>query len=238
MKRFGIVNLLLLALFGLAVSRTVGVWRRGVPEHELPPADPAGRTAPGEGMLAPPPRRPPANQVISSIAEHDLFDQSRKEGQPQVAEAPPPIPTPAPPPPTLKLAGVVVVGRQREALLVDSAQGNKHLRMRIGEDLMGYRVARIESERVALVGPGGEETVLELEVGKGKKGPAFGPGGKPQPAPKPVPGAAVASVPPGTSPPPVAGSPAATGDPASDARARAESARERLRRLRAEAAHQ
>ncbi|MBU6281461.1 hypothetical protein KGQ64_04395 [bacterium] len=233
MKRFGLLNLLLAVLIGLAAWRTVGVWRRPVPEHELPPVDPASRNAPGEGLLAPPPRRPPAGQVITTIAEHDLFDQSRKEGQ-QVVEAPPPVPTPAPPPPTLKLAGVVLVGSIREALLVDTAQGNKHLRMRIGEDLMGYRVARIESERVALVGPGGEETLIELEVEKGKKaGSAFGPGGKPQPSPRP-----------GATPAPGAQAAAAAGqagatpatDPATDAKARAESARERLRRLRAEAA--
>lgn len=234
MKRFGILNLLLAVLIGLAAWRTVGVWRRPVPEHELPPVDPAARNAPGEGLLAPPPRRPPAMQVVTTIAEHDLFDQSRKEGQ-QVVEAPPPVPTPAPPPPTLKLAGVVVVGKTREALLVDTAQGNKHLRMRIGEDLMGYRVARIDSEQVALVGPGGEETLLELEVekGGGKKATAYGPGGKPQPSPKP--GSTPA---PGAQPPPAQAGAAPAGDPATDAKARAESARERLRRLRAEAAHQ
>ncbi|MFM8410802.1 MAG: hypothetical protein ACKOCT_11035 [Alphaproteobacteria bacterium] len=233
MKRFGVVNLLLAVLVGLAAWRTVGVWRRPVPEHELPPVDPASRSAPGEGLLAPPPRRPPAVQVVTTIAEHDLFDQSRKEGHEAAAEAPPPVPTPAPPPPTLKLAGVVVVGRTREALLVDSAQGNKHLRMRIGEDLMGYRVARIESERVALVGPGGEETLLELEIDKGggKKAQAYGPGGKPQPTPR-----AGATPAPGAQPPPVQAGATPPTDPATDAKARAESARERLRRLRAEAA--
>ena len=230
MKRFRIVNLLLAVLIGLAVWRTMGVWRRPVPERELPPIDPSARNAPGEGLLAPPPRRPPAIQVVTSIAEHDLFDQSRKEGQQVQVEATP-VPTPLPPPPSLKLAGVMLVGSTREALLVDTAQGNKHLRMRIGEDLMGYRIARIETERVALVGPGGEETLIELEIEKGKKAAAaFGPGGKPQPSPRP--GAAAA---PGAQAPNApASAPAA--DPAADAKARAESARERLRRLRAEAA--
>lgn len=240
MRRFGVLNLLLVALIALAAWRTVEVWRRSPPERELPPVDPASRLIPGEGLLGPPVRRPPGQQVVATIAEHDLFDQSRREAG-NSAEAPEPVATPVPPPPTLKLAGVIVVGRVKEALLVDSAQGNRKLRMREGEDLQGYKVARIEEEQIALVGPGGDETVLRLEMEKGGKKAAFGPGGKPvaatpaatQAGTRPAPGAAQAAAEP---PRPPGG--VAPADPTADARARAESARERLRRLRQEAARQ
>lgn len=238
MKRFGILNILLIGLITLALWRTAGVWRRPVPERELPPADPSARLVPGEGLLAPPSRRPPMQQVVAAIAEHDLFDQTRREAS-TTTEAPAPIATPVPPPPTLKLAGVIVVGPVKEVLLIDSGQGNRKLRLREGEDLQGYKIGRIGSEQVALVGPGGEETLLQLEIEKGaSRKNAFGPGGKPG-APTPVPAVAQQA---GAQPTaPVAragGSLAPAGDPSADARARAESARERLRRLRQEAARQ
>jgi hypothetical protein len=185
-------------------------------------------------------------QLVSVIADKDLFDQSRKA--PEQA-APAPVATPAPPPPTLKLAGVIFVGAEREALLIDTAQANKQIRMRVGEELSGYKVGRIENEQIALVGPGGEETVLQLLIEKTKGGAAvnrgFGPGGKPT---APAAGPAGALRPPGGPPPgapqmaapaPVGGRPPgaiAPADPSADARQRAESARERLKRLRAEAA--
>jgi hypothetical protein len=241
MKRFGILNIVLLALIVLAAWRTVGVWRRGVPEREAP-ADAGGRNV---AEVPPPPRTPQLPQLIAVIAEKDLFDQSRKPPD-QAAAAP--AATPAPPPPTLKLAGVIVVGSQKEALLVDTAQGNKQLRMREGEELSGYRIGRIDIEEIALIGPGGEQTVVPMIIDKsagGKKG--FGPGGRPAAVAVGGAGAAGGPLRPPQGPPPGAPQPAvsqplrqgvAPADPAADARQRAESARERLKRLRAEAARQ
>jgi hypothetical protein len=244
MKRFGILNIVLIALIALAVWRTVGVWRRGAPERAASEeAAAAGRAI----ELPPQVRTPPLPQLVATIADKDLFDQSRK---PPEQAAPTVVATPAPPPPTLKLAGVIVVGSQREALLVDTAQGNKQLRMREGEELSGYKIGKIETEQIALVGPGGEQTIVQMVIDKNaapKRG--FGPGGVP--APGGAGGVATATGgalrPPKGPPPgaPQATNPAQMGrgaiapaDPGADARQRAESARERLKRLRAEAARQ
>jgi hypothetical protein len=231
-KRFNILNAILLLLIALAVWRTVGVWRRVPPERPVP-EEPPGRVIVD---VPPVPRVPALPQLVSAIAEKDLFDQSRKAPE---ANAPAPAATPAPPPPTLKLAGVIFVGSQREVLLVDTAQANKQIRMREGEELGGYKIGRIQSEQISLVGPGGEETVLQMLIDKGKPpGKGFGPGGKAvaQTAAQARMGALR---PPGrqpgaVAPPPVVGG-IAPADPSLDARQRAESARERLKRLRAEA---
>jgi hypothetical protein len=242
-KRFRILNVILLALIALAAWRTVGVWRRGVPER--PVAEDAG----GRNIadLPVPPRTPPLPQLVAVIADKDLFDQSRK---PPEEAAPVVAATPAPPPPTLKLAGVIFVGSQREALLVDAAQGNKQLRMREGEELSGYKIGKIESEQIALIGPSGEQTIVPMLIDKAAGAPkkGFGPGGRPAVAASGVPGAGGALRPPQGPPPgaPQPGVAAAAGragaisaaDPGADARQRAESARERLKRLRAEAARQ
>ncbi len=242
MKRFGLINLVLLALIALAAWRTVDVWRRRPPEREV--ATDATAKA-GIDPLPAPPRKPPIAQTVGVIADKDLFDASRKAPE---TSAPVPVTTPGPPP-TLKLSGVILVGDQREALLLDATQGNRQLRMREGEEVSGYKVGRIQAEQISLLGSGGEEIVLLLEIEKGKvakKG--FGPGGKPaaqaqpgkpggplQPkgpapgAPQPAEAEQMQKRPPGGI---VAG--AQTGD----ARQRAEAARERLKRLRAEAAAQ
>ncbi|HZR83317.1 MAG TPA: hypothetical protein VFD92_19640 [Candidatus Binatia bacterium] len=240
MKRFGILNIVLVALIALAAWRTIGVWRRDVPDR--PPAPDSGPRPATD--LPPAPRTPPIPQLVSVIADKDLFDQSRKAAE---EAAPAPVATPAPPPPTLKLAGVIVVGTEREALLIDTAQANKQFHMREGEEISGYKVGRIGTEQISLIGPGGEETTVQMIIDKAAAKKGFGPGGKPSAAAA-APGGGGPLRPQG--PPPGAPQPmapaqqrAAAGaiapaDPSLDARQRAESARERLKRLRAEAARQ
>ncbi|MDG2305468.1 MAG: hypothetical protein P8R42_12640 [Candidatus Binatia bacterium] len=237
MKRFRLLNVLLLALVALAGWRTVDVWRR-----QAPVVDAGGEAArPLEG-LPPRSRKPPIPQVVNAIAQQDLFDASRKEGDNQDTPAPEATP---PPPPTLKLAGVLFIGLEPEAVLMDSAQGNKQIRLRVGEEISGYKVDRISTETIALVAGTGEEVVLSLLIDTAKKGKAsFGPGGRQTPQPR---GAAArrssgqrAVKAAGKKNP---GSFAPNQDAQSeaerrreDARRRAERARERLKRLRAEAA--
>src|SRR5215472_13061193 len=143
MKRFRVVNIVLVALTVVVLWKLVGVWRRGVPEVE---AGGEGGGRPGD-TLPPPPRKPQLPQMVAVIADKDLFDASRKAPE---AVAPQAEHTPAPPP-TLKLTGVVVVGGEREAVLSDTAQNNKQIRMREGEDISGYKVSRITTDDVALV---------------------------------------------------------------------------------------
>jgi hypothetical protein len=234
MKRFGLINAVLLLLILLAAWRTEEVWRRGAPDAS-PSADPAGKPV-GDG-LPPPARKPQLPQMVSVIADKDLFDASRKAPE---AAAPAPAATPVPPPPTLKLSGVVVVGSQREAVLLDMAQNNKQTRLREGEEISGYKVGKIEPEQISLVGGGGEEIILALQIDKTKAGQkkGFGPAGKP--APPPPPGARVAGQQPPPAPPRPPGgfAPAPENAASAEVRKRADSARERLKRLRSEAGQQ
>ena len=229
MKRFRILNLVLIALIGLATWRTLEVWRRVPPEvaeqgeNPSQPLDTAG--APG--------KRPALPQLVTNITEKDLFDVSRQA--PSVASGPAPEQTTAPPP-TLKLAGVIFVGSQHEAVFVDISQNNKQIRMREGEEIGGYKVAKISTQQVSLVSGTGDEVKLDLllETGKGPGPKPAGPGGVAPPPPRggrPQPPGQTAANPPGGFGPP--GGAAAM--QRNDARDRAQRARERLKRLREEA---
>lgn len=239
MRRFRLVNLLLVGLIALAAWRIYDVWRRPPPQVRV-----AGAADGASARAVPPPLgRPAVQPLVSAIAAKDLFDPSRKP--PDAAPAAGPTPTPAPPP-TLKLAGVVLLGDAREAVFVDTAQGNKQIRLRIGEEISGYRLASIGEERVALVSGGGEKVELSLPVEKGRKAVRpLGPGGRPTPRPTPRRVQARAGA------QPAAAYPRAFGPQATrpgqgpvdererqreEARRRAQRARERLKRLRAEAA--
>lgn len=174
MKRFRVLNVLLLALIALAGWRTVDVWRRQAPAGDVG-AD-SGRAI---DTLPPAARKPQVPRVVNAIAQQDLFDVSRKEGASD--DTPTPEATP-PPPPTLKLSGVLFVGLEPEAVLTDSAQGNKQIRLRVGEEISGYKVDRISTETIALVAGTGEEVVLPLLIDTTKRGKSsFGPGGRPTP---------------------------------------------------------
>lgn len=242
MKRFRLLNVLLLALIALAGWRTVDVWRR-----QAPVGDAGGEARPLDS-LPPVPRRPSIPQVVNVIAQQDLFDASRKEGDSE--DTPTPEATP-PPPPTLKLSGVLFVGLEPEAVLTDSAQGNKQIRLRVGEEISGYKVDRISTETIALVSGTGEEVVLPLLIDTTKRGQgAFGPGGRPTPQaarnPQRASGQRAAAQrgqvqrgqqkQRGGSFAPNQTAQSEAERRREDARRRAERARERLKRLRAEAA--
>jgi len=230
-KRFRILNVILIALIALAAWRTVDVWRR------TPPQIPDRTDAPGApaDSNAAPPRRPALPQLVSAITDKDLFDVSRQA--PSAASGPAPEQTPQPPP-TLKLSGVIFVGPVREAVFIDINQNNKQIRMREGEEINGYKVAKITTQQVSLVSGTGDEVKLDLliETGKGPGGKAAGPGGMVTPQPRagrqPAPGqVAGANAPGGFGPPGSAGA-----MQRNDARDRAQRARDRLKRLRDEAA--
>lgn len=244
MKRFRLLNVVLLALILLAGWRTVDVWRRQAPVVGSDAE--AGR--PGDG-LPPQPRRPALPRMVNEIAQQDLFDSSRKESSTE--DEPTPQATP-PPPPTLKLSGVLFVGLEPEAVLTDSAQGNKQIRLRVGEEISGYKVDRISTEQIALVAGTGEEVVLPLLIDTTKKGKsAFGPGGRPTPKAQQARNqrssgqraqraqqaqTASSSKQQGGSFAPNQDAQSEAERRREDARRRAERARERLKRLRAEAA--
>lgn len=228
MKRFRILNLILIALIGLAAWRTIGVWRRTPPAVAEPGENPS---QPLDSVGAPG-KRPALPQLVSNITDKDLFDVSRQA--PAAAAGPAPEQTPAPPP-TLKLAGVIFVGSQHEAVFIDVSQNNKQIRMREGEEIGGYKVAKISTQQVSLVSGTGDEVKLDLllETGKGPGPKAVGPGGIAAPTPRSGRPAAPGQV---TNPPGGFGPPGgAAAMQRNDARDRAQRARERLKRLREEA---
>ncbi len=231
MKRFQILNGLLVLLIVFALWQTVGVIRRSAPviaarevtERRVPPAS-SGR------------RRPPA-EMASAIANGDLFDVSRSAAQEGALTDQPVAAAPPAPPPNLKLAGVIEVGSMREALVMDAAAGNKQQRVRAGEEITGWRVSAIEPESVALQGAAGEQVILQLEISSAvQAGLALGLGGRMPPPPPAKPGVAI-----GQRPPPPGGvedvvARVAIEKRREDARQRAQRARERLKQLRDEAA--
>jgi len=240
MKRFRVLNVLLLALIALAGWRTIDVWRRQAPVVDVG-ADIDRPVAPLPSLS----RKPNLPKVVNAIAQQDLFDASRQEGESEDTPAPEATP---PPPPTLKLAGVLFVGLEPEAVLTDTAQGNKQIRLRVGEEISGYKVDRISTETISLVTGTGEEVVLPLLIDTSKRATtALGPGGRQTPQARATgavrgrsrssgqrAAASAASQPGSFAPNQKAQSEAERRR--EDARRRAERARERLKRLRAEAA--
>ena len=231
MKRFRVLNVILIALIALAIWRTVDVWRRTPPQ--IP--DHADAPAPAPDTSVAQVRRPATPQLVASITDKDLFDVSRQA--PSVAAAgPTPEQTPQPPP-TLKLSGVIAVGDYREAVFIDINQNNKQIRMREGEEISGYKITEIKPLQVSLVNGTGDAVKLDLLIDSAKSpaGKAVGPGGLVPPAQRagrpPPPGqVAGANAPGGFGPPGGAGT-----MQRNDARDRAQRARDRLKKLRDEA---
>ena len=226
MKRFGIVNILLVALILLAGWRLFDVLRLEAPAI---PADPAGARSPAFDVPGPV-RRPPVKRLVKGIRTNDLFDVSRQPPEVKTDE-PEPEQTPAPPP-TLKLSGVIFVGDFREAVVIDEAQGRKQLRLREGEEISGYEVVSIARDRVALRSGQGEEVQLQLLVDTSRRNVRQGPGGAATPRPK------VKTRNKGADQDKVRSADAQSDieKRRADARKRAQRARERLKRLREEAA--
>ena len=135
MKRFTVLNVILLVLIGLAGWRTAEVWRRQAPKIDA--SSDSFRPGPS---LPPVPRKPSMPTLVNQIAKQDLFDISRSEANAEGVPTPEATP---PPPPTLRLAGVIFAGLAPEAVLMDSSQKGKQIRLRVGEEIAGYRVQRI-----------------------------------------------------------------------------------------------
>jgi general secretion pathway protein D len=70
-----------------------------------------------------------------------------------------------------KLVGVFMVPGQEEALLLDSSQDGKReiLRIKVGEEIGGYKLVRVDRTRAVLIGPGGDEVSLPLTVITGEE---------------------------------------------------------------------
>lgn len=182
MRRVLILNLLLLAIVAVLVVQIVSLWWASEPQVEAA----APREAKAQKVDIPKvDRRPAPANLATQISDKDLFDQSRKGQEPGQTGA---TTTTAEPvrPLTLVLLGVSGAGPEREALVKD-ATAPKPQWLRQGEEVGGYKLGRIDPTSIVMVGPGGEETTLVINVEKNKAGaPAAmtGPAGI-QPTPTP-----------------------------------------------------
>jgi hypothetical protein len=202
MRRVLILNLLLLAIVAVLVVQIVSLWWGGEPEVEVV----APREAKAQKLDIPKvDRRPPPPNLASQIADKDLFDQSRTGAEPGPAAAA--VTTEPVRPLTLVLLGVSGGGPEREVLVKDQTQPKPQW-LRRGEDVGGYKLGRIDPTSIVMVGPGGEEITLVINVEKAKAGqPAAltGPAGI---QPTPTPGHAAPRTPRGVMSPGVARTPA------------------------------
>jgi hypothetical protein len=121
----------------------------------LAPAFVAAGDAPprGDARQAVAPATPLAVQPFDSLRasrERPLFSPTRRPpAPPPVVERRPDPPPPPPPPPNVALFAVVVVGDDARAV-VRTAPGADVTRVRTGDDIGGWTVARIESQRLVL----------------------------------------------------------------------------------------
>lgn len=158
-------------------------------------------------QVPPPVQSPtPRGPALESIVKGNLFETERGFVDPG-ASADGTTDEPLPPPTNVVLNGVFyqMSGRPM-AIMTDTSAGNRQLTLQTGDNLGEYQVGDITRQRVMLLGRGGQEFSLELDI---KKGAAVA-AARPQPAasartpptpPAARPGAAAA--------PPTARSPAA-----------------------------
>jgi hypothetical protein len=85
---------------------------------------------------------------LSATRDRPLFSPTRRP------PAPPPIvaaaPPPPPPPPDVALLGVVMDGEEAHAL-IRTGPAAKIMRVRIGDDISGWKVGQIEAQRLVLL---------------------------------------------------------------------------------------
>jgi hypothetical protein len=221
MRRVLILNILLVAIIAVLIFQIVTLWWVHEPEAEaVAPKD----TKPQKVDLPKVDRRPPPPNLATQISDKDLFDQSRqgvKEGAAAAAAAPAEPVRPL----TLVLLGVSGGGPEREALVKDQTQPKPQW-LRQGEEVGGYKLGRIDPTSIVMVGPGGEETTLVINVEKAKGGQPVamtGPAGI-QPTPSPVAGT--------TRTPRGVMSPQAVRTPAADIKEKIERLRQEARKRR------
>jgi len=173
MRRWTILNVLLgliVMLLGVQIART---WGRALPAVDLAvrPPEAMPRRAEGSGggretrgrKRTTPEKQPQTPQaMVVAIVEKDLFDPSRQK--PGEEPAPPPPPKEVPPPPNVTVVGIRILGKDREAFLLDASQGGQQKRLRVGDRLGEYTVKTIDPQRVTLAAPSGDSVQLPLTV--------------------------------------------------------------------------
>jgi len=88
---------------------------------------------------------------LSATRERPLFSPTRQPPPPPppVVAAPEPPPPPPPPPPDVALFGIVMDGDEAHAV-VRAGPSDKIMRVGVGDDIGGWKVAQIEERRLVL----------------------------------------------------------------------------------------
>ncbi len=183
MGRWAIINGLLaimVALLGLEIVRT---WGRALPAVDVAAPRPPGGEQPrekgskrGGDKGAAGRTQQTAPMLVAGTADKDLFDPTRR---PPAEDAAPAAPPPVTGPPTnLTVAGVRISGRNREAFVTDSSQGNRQQRLHIGDQVaavvagqagtVSYTIKAIEPTGLTLAAPSGDTITMALELDRSK----------------------------------------------------------------------
>ena len=121
---------------------------------------------------------------LSATRERPLFSPSRRApAPPPIVSLPPPPPPPPPEPPNVTLVGIVMDAGEARAIVQSGP--NEVRRVRIGDDIGGWKVVQIEGRRLVLKL---DSRVATFSMFSGHRNPA--PGAAPRAAPRAAPGAA------------------------------------------------
>jgi len=186
------------ALGSALILGGVGVTRAQAQTQPQTQAQPQPQTQPRPQVQAQAPATPTAGLAsplavhsldrLSATRERPLFSPSRR------APAPPPPPPPRPPPPPPEPPNVTLVGIVMDAgearAIVQPGPTNEVRRVRIGDEIGGWKVAQIESRRLVLKLDSRQAT---FSMFSGHRNPA--PRAAARPAPRAVPQAAPRAAP-------------------------------------------
>ncbi|MFN2375458.1 MAG: hypothetical protein ABR538_02905 [Candidatus Binatia bacterium] len=219
MKRM-LLGLALLQVFLVValVVRIVSVWTTPLPEFGEIPDLPAL-------SAVPPPRPLPkiSEAVTDGIVQHDLFDTERGQGVDPLAGDITVDEAPVPPPSTVKLTGVMMIGREPVGFLLDTNVKPEQQAVRKGEIFGEYEVGEISKDGLLLLGGGDQQFQIPLRIEAASVA-------APPPGPAPARGAAAAAAArPGAPPKPAASARPITDR--NDAEQRAITARERAQAI-------
>jgi hypothetical protein len=111
---------------------------------------PAPLVAADAGAALPSPLAAQPIDRLSATRERPLFSPTRRPPAPPppVVQAPEP-PPPPPPPPDVALFGIVMDGDEAQAV-VRAGPAAKIMRVRVGDDIGGWKVAQIDGRRLIL----------------------------------------------------------------------------------------
>lgn len=123
--------------------------------------------------LAPAPRSPSGGKaVLDGIIGGNLFETAR--GYVEIAEKGEAVSEePLPPPTNVLLNGVFFQpGGRPMVIMTDTSVGEKQLTLGLGDNVGDYQVGAITNTRVTLLGRGGQQFSVELDIKKGAAAPA------------------------------------------------------------------